>query len=133
VILPTISSCYECSLDLVGETVTYPLCTIANTPRIPAHCIEWASVLEWPRLQKGEHPIFWRSITPLMIPDITLDTDSPEHIQWIFEVASKRAREFNISGVTYSLTQGVIKNIIPAIASTNAIIAGIFLLVSMPI
>lgn len=52
-----------------------------------------------------------------------MDTDDPEHIQWLYETALARAKEFNISGVTYAQTQGVIKNIIPAIASTNAIIA----------
>ncbi|GAO50732.1 hypothetical protein SAICODRAFT_5417 [Saitoella complicata NRRL Y-17804] len=107
VILPTISSCYECSLDMLGKATTYPICTIANTPRLPEHCIEWASVLEWPRV----------------FTDKKMDADNPEHITWLFQTADARAKEFSISGVTQSLTLGVVKNIIPAIASTNAIIA----------
>ncbi|KAF8336982.1 uncharacterized protein EI90DRAFT_3044421 [Cantharellus anzutake] len=107
VILPTVSSCYECSLDMLNKPTAFPICTIANTPRLPEHCIEWASVLEWPKV-KG---------------DLKLDTDDPNHINWLYEIASARAREFKIEGVTWSLTQGVVKNIIPAIASTNAIIA----------
>lgn len=107
VILPDVTSCYECSLDMLNKPTTFPICTIANTPRLPEHCIEWASVLEWPRIFK----------------DKKLDTDNPDHIGWLFKTASARAKEFNIEGVTWSLTQGVVKNIIPAIASTNAIIA----------
>jgi NEDD8-activating enzyme E1 len=54
-----------------------------------------------------------------------LNDDNPEHIQWLFETVTAQTREFKITGVIYSLTQGVVKNIIPAIASTNAIIASI--------
>lgn len=107
VILPTITSCYECSLDMLGKQTTYPICTIANTPRMPEHCIEWASILEWPR----------------QFPNTKLDGDDPKHIQWLYEAASNRAQQFDITGVTYSLTQGTVKNIIPSVASTNAIIA----------
>jgi ubiquitin-activating enzyme E1 C len=53
VILPTVSSCYECSLDMLNKPTAFPICTIANTPRLPEHCIEWASVLEWPRVFPG--------------------------------------------------------------------------------
>ncbi|TGZ85071.1 hypothetical protein EX30DRAFT_368187 [Ascodesmis nigricans] len=107
IIIPGLSSCYECSLDMLTPQTAVPICTLASIPRQPAHCIEWASLLEWPRV----------------FEDKKLDTDDPEHISWLYETALQRAREFNITGVTYQLTQGVVKNIIPAIASTNAIIA----------
>lgn len=107
VILPTLNSCFECSLDMISPKVTYPVCTIANTPRLPEHCIEWASQLEWPRRFPGKK----------------FDADSPEDVKLMYLLSLERAEEFNIENVTEQLTLGVVKNIIPAISSTNAIIA----------
>ena len=70
------------------------MCTIAHTPRLPAHCIEYVKLLLWPH----DNPFG---------ENVGIDGDDPEHIQWILEKAKKRAEEFNISGVTYQLTQGL--------------------------
>ena len=56
--------------------------------------------------------------------DVPLDADNPDHVEWAFRQAQQRAHEFEIGGVDLRLTQGVLKRIIPAVASTNAVIAG---------
>lgn len=133
VILPGMNACIDCTLDLFPPQITYPLCTIANTPRLPEHCIEYVKIIQWEK----ENPF-----------GAPLDGDDPQHISWIYEKALERANQFNISGLSYRyrkdvsvsnisftniyvvfffsiyrLVQGVIKNIIPAVASTNAVIA----------
>ncbi|KAJ8920396.1 hypothetical protein NQ315_005262 [Exocentrus adspersus] len=110
VILPGMSACVECTLDLYPPQVNYPLCTIANTPRLPEHCIEYVKVILWPK----ENPF-----------NTELDGDDTQHISWVYEKSMERALQFNIPGVTYRLVQGVVKHIIPAVASTNAAIAGV--------
>uniref|UniRef100_A0A8D0AVP3 NEDD8-activating enzyme E1 catalytic subunit n=1 Tax=Sander lucioperca TaxID=283035 RepID=A0A8D0AVP3_SANLU len=108
VILPGMTACIDCTLELYPPQINFPMCTIASMPRLPEHCIEYARILQWPKEKAFGG---------------NLDGDNPEHIQWVFERAQERAAEFNITGVTYRLTQGVVKRIIPAVASTNAVIA----------
>jgi ubiquitin-activating enzyme E1 C len=109
VIIPTMTACFECTLDTFPPVSTYPLCTIAETPRLPEHCIEYALTV-----------LFDKSF-----PDRDFNADKPHDMQWLYEASLGRARSFNISGVTMQLTKGVAKRIIPAVASTNALIAAV--------
>lgn len=88
VILPGISACVECTLDLFPPQVNFPLCTIAQTPRLPEHCIEYVRLLLWPKdLPFGE--------------GVSVDGDDPAHIQWILDRSVERGASFGIEGITY--------------------------------
>lgn len=113
VVLPRMTSCLECSLALYPtDPLNFQMCTLANTPRQPEHCIAYI-LHKWKEDEYEE----WKGVA--------LDKDDPIHMTWIYERAKERAEQFRINGVTFKLTQGVVKRIIPAIAATNAIISAI--------
>ena len=109
VIVPTMTACFECTLDTFPPVTTYPLCTIAETPRLPEHCIEYALTV-----------LFEKTF-----PIKSFNADDLNDLQWLYEAAAARAETFKITGVTMQLTKGVSKRIIPAVASTNALIAAV--------
>uniref|UniRef100_A0A8C7SXN0 NEDD8-activating enzyme E1 catalytic subunit n=1 Tax=Oncorhynchus mykiss TaxID=8022 RepID=A0A8C7SXN0_ONCMY len=93
VILPGMTACIDCTLALYPPQINFPMCTIASMPRLPEHCVEYVRMLQWPKDEPfGE--------------GVGLDGDNPEHIQWVFQRAHERAADYNITGVTYRLTQG---------------------------
>ena len=108
VVEPYKDACYECVLKTLPPETTFALCTVKEIPRQPEHCIQYVMMIEWPEN-------FERS----------MDKDSREDMQWVCDRAIIRAEKYNIKGVDYKLTMGVTKNIIPAIASTNALISAL--------
>ncbi|VDQ01024.1 unnamed protein product [Trichobilharzia regenti] len=93
-------TCFPCSLWLNWMSRSLPT---------SKHCIEYVRILLWPKeIPFGD--------------GVAIDDDSPEHIQRIYEKSCERAKHYGISGVTLRLVQGVVKRIIPAVASTNPII-----------
>ena len=129
--LPHFTSCYECSIATLPEQKGFARCTLANIPRIPEHCIAYAREKLWVSLESFESAENYKLYEPKNKMDefephcAKFDADNPEHMSWVFHRATERANQYNIAGVTYSLTMQVVKNIIPAVASTNAIIAAI--------
>uniref|UniRef100_A0A7N6BWV5 NEDD8-activating enzyme E1 catalytic subunit n=1 Tax=Anabas testudineus TaxID=64144 RepID=A0A7N6BWV5_ANATE len=105
VILPGMSACIDCTLELYPPQINFPMCTIASMPRLPEHCIEYVRVLLWPKVSPfGDC--------------VALDGDDPEHIQWVYQKSLERAAEFNIRGVTYRLTQAACATEVFKIASS---------------
>eukprot|EP00918_Siedleckia_nematoides_P019718 GHVU01042009.1.p1 GENE.GHVU01042009.1~~GHVU01042009.1.p1 ORF type:complete len:530 (-),score=96.40 GHVU01042009.1:109-1698(-) len=107
VLWPYSGPCFSCIVLDMPLKKKYPMCTLANVPRLPEHCIAYAMEKLWGE----EHP------------DVDLDVDNPKHLEWVCERAQARAKVFNIVGVTPDLTAGVVKNIVPNVAFINCVTA----------
>ncbi|KAG8348516.1 ubiquitin-activating enzyme E1 [Trypanosoma vivax] len=101
--------CIECLLSLYPHRPTVPLCTLENVPRFPEHCVLYVQQKLWGDMRPGEK----------------LDTDNAEHIAWISAMAQRRKEAFGISGadIDERFTRGVVKNVVPAVVFTNALVA----------
>jgi len=127
-ILPGLSACFECTLDALPPQTGFQLCTLQGKPRKPEHCVAYAKQLLWPKLKflKGlDEGEGWQlaKTKEEAEPGVSWDSDDVLHMTWMYHRALERADEFGIEGVTYNMTMQVTKNIIPAIASTNALIS----------
>eukprot|EP00494_Astrolonche_serrata_P024769 UN25029 len=125
--VPGVTACFECTLDAIPKQTGYALCTLQGKPRKPEHCIAYAHKLLWPRLltldSLEKYTMRKEGVEAKDDEGITFDSDDEIHMGWIYQRALERAKEFTIEGVTLTLTMQVVKNIIPAIASTNAIVS----------
>ena len=101
VIIPGKTPCFECTLWLFPPQRTFPLCTLAETPRSPAHCIEYVHLIQWGQDRPGDQ----------------FDADNTEHMKWVYEQACRRADHFGIQGVTYTLTQVFAERLIHRMAA----------------
>ena len=77
-------SCEQILKILSKFQINYPLCTIASTPRLPEHCIEYVKILLWSKENPFSNP---------GEDSIAIDGDDPQHITWIYEKAQERAKE----------------------------------------
>ncbi|RNF18445.1 putative ubiquitin activating enzyme [Trypanosoma conorhini] len=104
------TACVECDLDIYPPRETVPFCTLENVPRSPEHCVLYVQFRLWDVLRPGE----------------TLDSDNPAHIAWVCAEAQKRKEAFGITGpdIDCSFALGVVKNVVPAVGFTNALVAG---------
>jgi ubiquitin-activating enzyme E1 C len=111
VMTPHRTPCFECLVHLFPkDPYNFPMCTTADKPRSPEHCIVFAMEKRWEEKFGADKKI---------------DGDDETHINMIMEWAKEHAVKFSLDdkAVTYNLTKGVVKRIIPAIASTNACVS----------
>eukprot|EP00758_Cryptobia_borreli_P002760 Tbor_TRINITY_DN3264_c0_g2::TRINITY_DN3264_c0_g2_i1::g.23742::m.23742/K10686/UBE1C, UBA3; ubiquitin-activating enzyme E1 C len=111
-ILHGTSSCTEC-YDLFSKSKVVPMCTLESVPRSTEHCILYVKQKTW----EDKWPFG---------PSVGIDGDDLNHVDWIMQHAKERQEKFNIPGIIdISFTQGIIKNSIPTIGFTNAMVGGL--------
>jgi ubiquitin-activating enzyme E1 C len=128
IFVPRKNSCFTCQQASAVARADTHMCTPAVNPRIPEHCIQYALIFLWPLIAELDPKSaakfkLWEGKADENPTPVKLDKDDPVHMTWLFNRGLEWAEKHNIKGVTYSLCMQVVKNIIPAVACTNAIMA----------
>ncbi len=132
IFFPHRTSCFNCQAGSDAGGPDLHMCTVAVTPRVPEHCALYAHLFLWDRLYEFRSAIDYKMLSDDEIQQgqrvqddqkIKLDKDDGHHMTWLYNRGQEWADKHNIKGLTYALTQQVIKNIIPAVAATNATVA----------
>jgi ubiquitin-activating enzyme E1 C len=104
--------CIECMMYQFPPRKGVPMCTLENIPRNATHCVLYAMEKNF-KDAKPFGPTFEKP-----------DGDNEDHINWIREKALERQAQFKIEGnIDFQFTQGVVKNIVPAVGFSNALVA----------
>ncbi|KAG7035070.1 SUMO-activating enzyme subunit 2 [Cucurbita argyrosperma subsp. argyrosperma] len=118
------TECYECQPKPAPKT--YPVCTITSTPSKFVHCIVWAKDLLFAKLfgdKNQENDLNVRSSDP---------ASSSDHAEDVFELKKdetiEQAASFGIPMHSLFESKGIAGNIVHAVATTNAIIAGLIVI-----
>lgn len=104
IIVPGVTPCFECTIWLFPPQVKFPLCTLAETPRTAAHCIEYAHLIKWdevinysclffPLFQSGDFKlvcVLSKHASYLQVHSgKSFDPDDPKHMKWVYDEVNK--------------------------------------------
>ncbi|KAG2703375.1 hypothetical protein I3760_06G134100 [Carya illinoinensis] len=111
------TECYECQPKPAPKT--YPVCTITSTPSKDI----W-SLMENSRIFLEAFKLFFMK-REKEIGNLTFDKDDQLAVEFVTAAANIRASSFDIPLKSLFEAKGIAGNIVHAVATTNAIIAGL--------
>ncbi|KAF2309485.1 hypothetical protein GH714_003209 [Hevea brasiliensis] len=122
VIMLGVTPCFECTIWLFPPQVKFPLCTLAETPRTPAHCIEYAHLIKWDEVHSGK----------------TFDPDDPEHMKWVYtemkwlsgELSFLAFKELHIHLLRYNGVEGLHVKVTEFVKDKDCLVCGPGVLIS---
>ncbi|OLY84089.1 SUMO-activating enzyme subunit 2 [Smittium mucronatum] len=133
------TECFECQPKPI-EQKTFPVCTIRNTPSTLVHCVVWAKDFLFNQLfgneasketevPPGDSQSNLNTLKSRYVSEgedgLEFDKDDDDALRFVAASANIRASVFGIKNESLFQIKAIAGNIIPAIATTNAIIAGL--------
>jgi ubiquitin-activating enzyme E1 C len=114
-VIPSQTACIECLNDLFVEE-TFAMCTLAGAPRSIQHCIQWAAHFAWTQAHS----------------DKSLELNESNCLNWLSEKAKEWALQHSLDAqlISTDLVKQTLDRTIPALSTTNSIVAGLAIMLT---